>query len=86
MKLNVVARCRSWALLSSGLLAVSALALADNAEPNRIYDTNCALCHQKAGIGMKGQFPRLAGRAGEIAATTYVCSARSVCSLCSGRV
>lgn len=38
------------------------------AEPNRVYDTNCALCHQRAGAGLAGQFPRLAGRAGEIAA------------------
>lgn len=38
-------------------------------EPNRIYDGNCALCHQKTGRGLRGQFPRLAGRATEIAAT-----------------
>jgi cytochrome c5 len=36
-------------------------------EPNRVYDTNCALCHQRAGVGLTGQFPRLAGRAAEIA-------------------
>jgi len=39
------------------------------AESNRVYDNNCALCHQRAGAGLTGQFPRLAGRAGEIAAT-----------------
>lgn len=48
----------------SALLFVSAHA----DEPSRVYDTNCALCHQRAGAGLAGQFPRLAGRAGEIAA------------------
>jgi len=38
-------------------------------EPNRVYETNCALCHQKDGVGLRGQFPRLAGRAAAIAAT-----------------
>jgi mono/diheme cytochrome c family protein len=52
-------------VLVSAMLATGAHA----AEPNRIYDTNCALCHQKAGVGLTGQFPRLAGRAAEIAAT-----------------
>jgi mono/diheme cytochrome c family protein len=39
------------------------------ADANRIYDNNCALCHQKAGVGLSGQFPRLAGRLSEIAAS-----------------
>lgn len=38
-------------------------------EPSRVYDANCALCHQKAGVGLPGQFPRLAGRVGEISTT-----------------
>ena len=38
-------------------------------EPNAVYDKNCALCHQKGGTGVSGQFPRLAGRVGAIAAT-----------------
>lgn len=49
--------------LICALLAVSAQA----AGSNSVYDTNCALCHQKGGAGLAGQFPRLAGRAGEIA-------------------
>ncbi|HUI58811.1 MAG TPA: cytochrome c [Steroidobacteraceae bacterium] len=32
-----------------------------------MYDSTCALCHQKAGAGLPGQFPRLAGRAAAIA-------------------
>jgi mono/diheme cytochrome c family protein len=64
MKLNRVGlglpMLASVLLLASGAHAV---------EPNRVYDTNCAFCHQKAGVGLTGQFPRLAGRAAEIAAT-----------------
>lgn len=38
-------------------------------DQNVVYDKNCALCHQKGASGMSGQFPRLAGRVGAIAAT-----------------
>ena len=31
------------------------------------FDTSCAFCHQAGGVGVPGQFPRLAGRLGEIA-------------------
>jgi len=33
-----------------------------------VFDTNCAVCHQGGGVGVQGQFPRLAGRVGQIAA------------------
>ena len=33
-----------------------------------MFDNNCAVCHQAGGVGVPGQFPRLAGRAGAIAA------------------
>ncbi len=33
-----------------------------------VYDANCAICHQAAGAGVPGSFPRLAGRAGALAA------------------
>jgi mono/diheme cytochrome c family protein len=70
MKLSRTGGCWSRAMLWGALLAAGVSAAhADAAEPNRIYDANCALCHQKAGTGLKGQFPRLAGRASEIGAT-----------------
>ena len=61
-------------LLSLGLalLAGSALrtaALAQTAGHSAVFDTNCSMCHQLAAAGVPGQFPRLAGRAGKIAAT-----------------
>ena len=34
-----------------------------------VFDTNCSMCHQLGAVGVAGQFPRLAGRAGRIAAT-----------------
>jgi len=37
-------------------------------EPDQLFNNNCAICHQVGGVGVKGQFPRLAGRAGLIAA------------------
>jgi mono/diheme cytochrome c family protein len=39
------------------------------AEPPAVFDLHCALCHQKAAVGLHGQFPRLAGRIGSIAAS-----------------
>jgi len=33
-----------------------------------VYDQNCSICHQKAGAGVPGSFPHLAGRAGALAA------------------
>jgi mono/diheme cytochrome c family protein len=50
------------------LMAVSGAARGDGApNGNQVFDTNCAFCHQSGGVGVPGQFPRLAGRAGEIA-------------------
>jgi mono/diheme cytochrome c family protein len=46
------------------LVAASGAARGDGAQ---VFDTNCAFCHQSGGVGVPGQFPRLAGRAGEIA-------------------
>ena len=54
------------ALLAAGLLAATmGGAKADGAA---VFDGNCAFCHQAGGVGVPGQFPRLAGRAGAIAA------------------
>jgi mono/diheme cytochrome c family protein len=47
--------------------ALAAPAFAASAGP-ALFDANCALCHQAGGVGVPGQFPRLAGRAAAIAA------------------
>jgi len=39
-----------------------------SAASNAVYDATCALCHQSGGVGLKGQFPRLAGRVDRMAA------------------
>ncbi len=54
------------------VLAVSGLGLAGGEAgaqtSSPVYDLNCAICHQKGGAGAPGAFPRLAGRAGALAA------------------
>ena len=53
-------------ILAAALLAaIPSAAFADGAA---VFDANCAFCHQAGGVGVPGQFPRLAGRAGAIAA------------------
>lgn len=54
-------------LLAAGLLAVAGPALAQTAPP--AYRSNCQGCHQADAKGLPGQFPRLNGRAAQIAAT-----------------
>ena len=51
------------------MMAASAAATthAAGADGAQIFDTSCAFCHQAGGVGVPGQFPRLAGRVGEIA-------------------
>jgi mono/diheme cytochrome c family protein len=56
-------------------LAVLALATASVAggeawaqAASPVYDQTCAMCHQRGGAGAPGAFPRLAGRAGALAA------------------
>ena len=57
-------------LLGAALLAGSlAPAAAGAADHNAVFDANCSMCHQLGGAGVPGQFPRLAGRAGQIAST-----------------
>ena len=34
---------------------------------NPLYDKNCSVCHQAAGAGVPGAFPKLVGRAGKLA-------------------
>ncbi|HMH64512.1 MAG TPA: cytochrome c [Rhizomicrobium sp.] len=53
-------------VLAAALVAAATdAAFADGAA---VFDANCAFCHQAGGVGVPGQFPRLAGRAGAIAA------------------
>ncbi|HWY63904.1 MAG TPA: cytochrome c, partial [Rhizomicrobium sp.] len=47
------------------LAATAGGAAADGAA---VFDNSCAFCHQSGGVGVAGQFPRLAGRVGAIAA------------------
>jgi mono/diheme cytochrome c family protein len=42
--------------------------MAHAAGSNTVYDSTCGLCHQARGAGLKGQFPRLAGRVDRMAA------------------
>jgi cytochrome c5 len=54
------------------LLAGSGLwspALAQTADHGAVFNNNCSMCHQLGAAGVPGEFPRLAGRAGRIAAT-----------------
>lgn len=55
---------RGAVLAAAMLMAASGAAWGDGAQ---VFDTSCAFCHQAGGVGVPGQFPRLAGRAGEIA-------------------
>jgi len=55
---------RHW--VCAALLLVSATGGAA-ADGKAVFDNNCAVCHQAGGVGVPGQFPRLAGRAGTIA-------------------
>ncbi|MET0658895.1 MAG: cytochrome c [Steroidobacteraceae bacterium] len=65
MKKGLETPARAIFLRVAALLSVlcSATVAADS---NGLYDTYCAMCHQRGGVGLKGQFPRLAGRAAEI--------------------
>ena len=51
-------------LVAAILAATMGTATADGAQ---VYDASCAFCHQAGGVGVPGQFPRLAGRVGAIA-------------------
>ena len=53
------------AVLAAVMLAVTMDPAA--ADGVQVYDNSCAFCHQAGGVGVPGQFPRLAGRVGSIA-------------------
>ena len=48
-------------------LMLAAAIDAATADGAQVFDTSCAFCHQTGGVGVPGQFPRLAGRIGVIA-------------------
>ena len=57
--------------MKQALLAAFFLAAATDmasADGQAVFDNSCAFCHQAGGVGVPGQFPRLAGRVGAIAA------------------
>lgn len=58
----------AWALLLCGP-ALWSSARAQTVDRGAVFEANCSMCHQLGALGVPGQFPRLAGRAGKIAAT-----------------
>ena len=52
----------------SALFVAAATDMA-SADGQAVFDNSCAFCHQAGGVGVPGQFPRLAGRVGAMAAT-----------------
>ena len=54
-------RCALAALLLAAMVSEA------DADGAATFDMSCAFCHQAGGVGVPGQFPRLAGRVGEIA-------------------
>ena len=57
----------------SALVATACALVATAAAPTpvgaKLFEANCQVCHQAGGVGVAGQYPRLAGRAATIAAT-----------------
>jgi mono/diheme cytochrome c family protein len=63
-------RRRSFLLVYFSLIfAASTADAADASAGANAFNTNCSFCHQIAGQGLAGQFPRIAGRANIIAGT-----------------
>jgi mono/diheme cytochrome c family protein len=60
---------RSGVASSAALFVLGAASGAPAAESNAVYDATCGLCHQARAAGLKGQFPRLAGRVDRMAAS-----------------
>lgn len=55
----------------AALLAAAALAptVAQAGDGAKVYGAQCGACHQAGGVGVPGQFPKLSGRAAQIAAS-----------------
>ena len=58
--------------MGAALMAIAAglgpSAAAQSSPGEATYKTHCLVCHQTAGVGVRGQFPRLAGRVRAMAA------------------
>lgn len=54
-------------ILIAGIGAGLSLSAPAQASGTEVYASRCSMCHQSTGAGLPGQFPRLKGRAGEIA-------------------
>ena len=72
-RLHAKSRPRLLHLLSVGLILLAGSALwtsarAQTADHAAVFNNNCSMCHQLGAAGVPGEFPRLAGRAGKIAA------------------
>jgi cytochrome c553 len=56
---------RNWAMLAAAVLlaaGTSTLAAADAANGKRLFDSTCAACHGRNGIGIIPLYPNLAGQ------------------------
>lgn len=55
--------------LGLGIVALAAIVAHPSwaSSGEEIFNANCSICHQSGGVGVPGQFPRLAGRASSIA-------------------
>lgn len=58
---------RRWMLASAFVATLTAGPPPSRADGTVVFNTYCAMCHQVTGQGIPGQFPRIAGRAGQIA-------------------
>lgn len=56
-------------LAAAAAAAILAPAAAQAGDGSKIYNAQCSACHQSGAVGVPGQFPKLAGRAPQIAAT-----------------
>jgi Cytochrome c2 len=60
---------RLTASMAGALCIAGVSAIPGEVSASQVYTTRCSMCHRPDGSGVAGQFPRLKGRAGEIAAS-----------------
>lgn len=69
---------RHWILACAAVAVLTAFTEPSRADGTAVFNTYCAMCHQLTGLGVPGQFPRIAGRADEIARSPkgreYLCT------------